>query len=115
VKALCWDRSGEHLYSGGGCTDRRILKWSSKETAIVEGTITDSQVCNLVQSKTSNDIISCFGYPLNEISVWNDHLNKVSTFRNNKKGRVLYAAINQSGDKLVTGNGTGDIEFWRPF
>ena len=71
VKALCWDRSGEYLYSGGGCTDRRILKWSAKEAAIVAGVTTDSQVCNLVHSKNSNEIVGCFGYPLNEICVWN--------------------------------------------
>jgi WD40 repeat protein len=34
VKALCWDRQGENLYSGGGCTDRKILKWSAKEYVI---------------------------------------------------------------------------------
>jgi len=28
---------------------------------------------------------------------------------------VLYAAINQLGDKVITGNGYGDLEFWRPF
>ncbi|MBS1890010.1 MAG: hypothetical protein JST59_01850 [Actinobacteria bacterium] len=73
------------------------------------GVTTDSQICNLVHSKSSNDITACFGYPLNEISVWNSRLTKTSTFRNNKKGRVLYAVLNQPGDKLVTGNGRGDI------
>jgi WD40 repeat protein len=72
-------------------------------------------VCNLVHSKTSDEVVGCFGYPLNEISVWDSQLNKIATLTNNKKGRVLYAAIDHSGDKLITGNGVGDIDFWRPF
>lgn len=83
---------------------------------MVDGITTDSQVCNLVHSRTTDDIVACFGYPLNEISVWSSRkLAKSAVFCNSKKGRILYAALNGSGEKLVTGNGQGDIEFWKPF
>ena len=72
------------LASGGGTADRHIRFFSTntlnQSYAIDTGTILinsnlGSQVCNLVFSKISNEMITTHGYSLNQINLWNTSSN----------------------------------------
>jgi len=58
---------------------------------------TGSQVCNLMFSKTSNEIVSTHGYSLNQIIVWKyPSMQKVATLTGHSY-RVLYLSMSPCG------------------
>jgi len=76
---------------------------------------TGSQVCNLMFSKTSNEIVSTHGYSLNQIIVWKyPSLKKVATLTGHTS-RVLYLSMSPCGQNVVTGAGDETLRFWNLF
>lgn len=71
VKALAWSPH-QHglLVSGGGTADRTIRFWNSIQGEETKCINVGSQVCNLMFSKTVNELVSTHGYSLNEINIW---------------------------------------------
>lgn len=71
VKALCWSPH-QHgvLASGGGTADRHIRFWNVSSGCGLAHIDTGSQVCNIMWSKTVNEIVSTHGYSLNQINIW---------------------------------------------
>jgi WD40 repeat protein len=69
VKALDWVVPNV-LVSGGGTTDRKIKFWKDGE-GIVNEVDTGSQVCGLIASVNSAEVLSCQGFSLNQIIIWN--------------------------------------------
>lgn len=56
------------LASGGGTADRHIRFWNTQTGSALSSIDTGSQVCNLMFSKTCNEIVSTHGYSLNQVS-----------------------------------------------
>lgn len=84
-----------------------------------------SQVCNLVWSKTLNEIVSTHGYQLNQIIVWKyPTMQQVATLTGHRL-RVLYLAMSPDGGSIVTGAGCSmdgnreknceSLRFWNVF
>jgi len=71
VKALAWS---PHQYgllaSGGGTADKTIRFWNTISGEQVNCYDVGSQVCNVLFSKTVNELVSTHGYSLNEINLW---------------------------------------------
>ena len=68
------------LASGGGTADRCIRFWNTTTGTALDFVDTGSQVCNLMWSKTINEIVSTHGYSLNQIIVWKyPSMTKVAT------------------------------------
>lgn len=66
VKAIAWHPNmGGLLASGGGTADRCIRFWNTKTMQPLSHVDTGSQVCNLMFSKTTNELVSTHGYSLN--------------------------------------------------
>lgn len=69
---------------------------------------TGSQICNLLYSPVSNELVTTHGYSLNQINLWkcgpNGYLEKIDSMMGHKS-RVLYLAGESSGGKMVTGAG----------
>ena len=98
VKALAWN---PHLHgllaSGGGSADRTIRFWNTLTNTEQDWIDTGSQVCNLLFSTTTNELVSTHGYSQNEIIVWKyPSLEKVTTLTGHTS-RVLYLAMNPKG------------------
>jgi len=116
VKALAWNPL-QHgvLASGGGTADRCIRFWNTlqmEETRCVE---TGSQVCNLLFSKNSNELVSTHGYSDNAIVVWRcPSMKKIATLKGHTF-RVLYLAMSPDGETVVTGAGDETLRFWKIF
>lgn len=111
VKAIGWCPSNPGvLASGGGTADRHIRFFSMQSLkqsySIDTGTfpfILGSQICNLVFSKISNEMVTTHGYSLNQINLWSTTnnwqdktVNKVTTLTGHTY-RVLYLAASPQG------------------
>jgi cell division cycle 20-like protein 1 (cofactor of APC complex) len=103
------------LVSGGGTADRTIRFWNTlngENKMVIDA---GSQVCNLMFSKTVNELVSTHGYSLNEINIWRlPKMQKVATLTGHTY-RVLYLAMNPEGSTIVTGAGDETLRFWNIF
>ena len=116
VKAIAWSphQSGL-LASGGGTADRMIKFWNTKVGVELKSIETGSQVCNLMFSKSSNEIVSTHGYSDNAIVVWKyPSLKKIATLTGHTL-RVLYLAMSPDSETIVTGAGDETLRFWKVF
>ena len=72
-------------------------------------------MCNLVFSKTANEIVSTHGYSDNAIVVWKYPSMKKVTALTGHTMRVLYLAMSPDGENIVTGAGDETLRFWNVF
>jgi cell division cycle 20-like protein 1 (cofactor of APC complex) len=71
VKALAWSPHQHGLLaSGGGTADKTIRFWNSLDGRLLNTVDTGSQVCNLMFSKTVNELVSTHGYSQNQVTIW---------------------------------------------
>jgi cell division cycle 20-like protein 1, cofactor of APC complex len=116
VKAIAWSphQSGL-LASGGGTADRCIKFWNAKAGVELQSIDTGSQVCNLMWSKSSNEIVSTHGYSDNAICVWKYPSCKKIASLTGHSLRVLYLAMSPDAETVVTGAGDETLRFWKLF
>ncbi|ORX39456.1 WD40-repeat-containing domain protein [Kockovaella imperatae] len=120
VKAIAWSPHQRGvLASGGGTADKKIRFWNSLTGGLVKELDTGSQVCNLMWSKNSNEIVSTHGYsggPVqNQIHIWRyPSMTQVATLTGHTY-RVLYLAMSPDGQTIVTGAGDETLRFWNAF
>jgi len=116
VKAIAWSPHQRNvLASGGGTADRCIKLWNINNNAMLNSIDTGSQVCNLMFSKNTDEIVSTHGYSQNEIAVWkNPSLDKVASFSAHT-ARVLYLSMSPNGQQIVTGAGDESLKLWNVF
>ncbi|PKI51219.1 hypothetical protein CRG98_028367 [Punica granatum] len=71
VKALAWcPFQGSLLASGGGGGDRCIKFWNMDTGACLNSVDTGSQVCALLWNKNERELLSCHGFPQNQLTLW---------------------------------------------
>ncbi|RKF76820.1 Fizzy-related protein-like protein [Golovinomyces cichoracearum] len=116
VKAISWSPHQHGLLaSGGGTADRRIIFHDTLKGTTINEIDTGSQVCNLVWSKNSNEIISTHGYSQNQIVIWKyPSMQQVASLTGHTY-RVLYLAMSPDGSVIVTGAGDETLRFWKVF
>ena len=116
VKAIAWSPHQNNLLaSGGGTADRCIRFWNTSTLNQINYIDTGSQVCNLVFSKTVNELVSTHGYSLNQIITWKlPTMTKLATLTGHTF-RVLYLGISPDGQNIVTGAGDQTLRFWNVF
>ncbi|KAF9222445.1 WD40 repeat-like protein [Gyrodon lividus] len=120
VKALAWDPhvSGV-LATGGGTQDKHIRFWNTSNGTMLNELDTGSQVCNLIWSHTSHELVSTHGFssttPQNQICIWRyPSLSQVASLTGHTH-RVLYLAMSPDGETIVTGAGDETLRFWNAF
>ncbi|PFH48551.1 hypothetical protein AMATHDRAFT_5693 [Amanita thiersii Skay4041] len=120
VKALAWDPhvSGV-LATGGGTQDKHIRFWNVSTGSMLNELDTGSQVCNLIWSMTSHELVSTHGFSStiaqNQICIWKyPTLNMVASLTGHTN-RVLYLAMSPDGETIVTGAGDETLRFWNAF
>ncbi|KAH9485845.1 Fizzy-related protein-like protein [Psilocybe cubensis] len=120
VKALAWDPhvSGV-LATGGGTQDKHIRFWNVGTGTMLKELDTGSQVCNLIWSLTSHELVSTHGFSSttaqNQICIWKyPSLSMVASLTGHTN-RVLYLAMSPDGETIVTGAGDETLRFWNAF
>ncbi|CAO1618070.1 unnamed protein product [Sympodiomycopsis kandeliae] len=117
VKAIAWSPHQQGiLASGGGTADMKIRFWNTLTGSLLSEVDTGSQVCNLMWSRTSNEIVSTHGYSAgkiqNQIQLWRyPSMQQVATLTGHTM-RVLYLAMSPDGETIVTGAGDETLRFW---
>lgn len=93
MKALAWSpHKSSLLATGGGSTDKSIKLWNTSEMSCIKNTDSGSQVCNMLFSSTTNELVTTHGFSLNSIMVWNARsMQKLATLEGHSY-RVLYIA-----------------------
>mmetsp|Transcript_13156 Transcript_13156/g.13264 ORF Transcript_13156/g.13264 Transcript_13156/m.13264 type:complete len:220 (+) Transcript_13156:671-1330(+) len=116
VKAIAWSPHQHGLLaSGGGTADRTIRFWNTLTNEELHHVDTGSQVCNLMFSKNSNELVSTHGYSQNQIVLWQyPGFQKVATLTGHTY-RVLYLCMSPDGQTIVTGAGDETLRFWNLF
>ncbi len=116
VKAIAWSPHRHNiLASGGGTADKTIRFWNTNNFEQISKIDTGSQVCNLVFSKTSNELASTHGYSLNQIITWKlPNMEKQITLTGHSY-RVLYLSLSPDGQSIVTAAGDKMLKFWNVF
>jgi cell division cycle 20-like protein 1, cofactor of APC complex len=98
VKAINWSPLHRGLLAtGGGTADQTIRFWNTQTLQPLQAINTGSQVCNLVFSKTNDELVSTHGYSLNQVIVWKyPTMEKLATMTGHTY-RVLYLAMSPDG------------------
>lgn len=112
VKALDWIVPNI-LVSGGGTVDRKMKYWKDGE-GIIKTIDTGSQVCGLIASVNSDEIVSCQGFSLNQIIIWDVYGKRALTVHGHQS-RVLYCALSPGGRFVATGAGDQMLQIWNFF
>ncbi|KAI8072361.1 WD40-repeat-containing domain protein [Gongronella butleri] len=122
VKAIAWSPFERGiLASGGGTADKTIKFWNASRGSLLDSYDTGSQVCNLVWSKRSKEIVSSHGYASNQVGnsnqvvVWDTTTMSRVAVLSGHNSRVLYMALNDNGSTVVTGAGDETLRFWDVF
>lgn len=116
VKAIAWSPHQRGiLASGGGTADKTIMVWNTLTGNKTNEVETGSQVCNLIWSKNSNEIVSTHGYSRNQIIVWKYPSMQQIAHLTGHTYRVLYLSLSPDGETIVTGAGDETLRFWNVF
>ncbi|POY71133.1 hypothetical protein BMF94_5890 [Rhodotorula taiwanensis] len=134
VKAIAWNPH-QHgiLASGGGTADQKLRFWNTLTGNLLQEVNTGSQVCNMLFSKNSNELVTTHGFSAgqaqNQVVIWKyPSMQQVAqlaghTFRppmadadrTPDPNQVLYLACSPDGQTIVTGAGDETLRFWNAF
>ena len=122
VKALAWCPLETNLLaSGGGTKDKSIKFWNTDTGTELCGLKTSAQICSLIWSKNSKEIVSSHGYEKNELFVWKYMPNKsdspiVKTAELcGHESRVLHLALSPNGTTVARTAPDETLRFWKVF
>ena len=116
VRALAWSPLNfGMLVTGGGNNDKTIKFWNINEDFSTISMPTNSQVCNLIFSKHSNEFVSTHGYSENCIMVWNAEKKERIAVLEGHQTRVLHLALSPDGENVATCAADETLKFWKVF
>jgi len=114
VRTLVWSPYSDR-YLCTGSPDRKICVWNTLLEEIVTESTTESQVCCLLFSRNSKELISGHGNPGNEVCVWEfPSLSLKGTLKSHFK-KVLYADLSPDETDVVTVSADQSMHFWNLF
>lgn len=116
VKAIEWSPHQHGLLaSGGGTIDRCIRFWNTNTGSMLHNYDTGSQVCNLIWSKNTNELVSTHGFSQNQIIIWKCPQMTPLASLSGHTMRVLFLSMSPDGQTIVTGAGDETLRFWNIF
>jgi len=138
VKAIAWCPWQPNLLaSGGGTADRTIKFWNTSSgtclNSIDAGFVCptwsrilfltpplfflphSSQVCSILWSRTSKELVSSHGFSKNQLCVWKyPSMTKIGDLTGHTS-RVLHMAMSPDGTTVVSAAGDETLRFWKVF
>jgi len=113
VKALAWCPWEKNLLAtGSGTADRHIRFYNSLTGSIVNSIDTGSQVCSLIWSKNSKELMSSHGFADNQLTFWNyPSMAKVAELTGHTS-RVLHTALSTDGTMVCSAAADETLRFW---
>jgi cell division cycle 20-like protein 1 (cofactor of APC complex) len=116
VRALAWSpHNYGTLYSGGGYNDKCIKIWNINSESSTSTIQTDSQICNMLFCKHSNEFVTTHGFSKNQIMIWNADKKERIAVLDGHSTRVLHLALSPDGESIATASGDETLKFWTVF
>ena len=116
VKAIAWSSRNQNIFAtGGGVGDNALRIFNASNFENILSVDSGAQVCNLIFSKSSDEMISTHGYDKNNIILWKLPNMEITTTLSGHDKKVLYLGLSPDGKNIVTGAGDNKIKFWRVF
>jgi len=114
VKALAWCPFQTNLLAtGGGTADRHIRFFNTTSGQCLNAVDTKSQVCSLVWSKHSKELLSAHGFSQNQLTVWKyPHMTQIANLTGHTS-RVLHTAISPDGTTVCSAAADETLRFWK--
>lgn len=116
VKALGWSpHQANLLASGGGTEDTTLRFWNTVSGVCTHSVCTTSQICCLLWSKHSNEVVTSHGFSDYQLTIWKyPSLVSLADLKGHA-ARVLHLAISPDGQTVVSAAADETIRFWKCF
>lgn len=114
VRALGWSHKTPGLLAtGGGYSDAAIRTFDTKRQLLIDERETDGQICSIIFSSLTNDIVSSHGYPSNDISVWRTNGLKRVVQLSGHDARPLHMCLSPDATTLASAASDETLRFWK--
>lgn len=116
VKAMAWSPHKRGiLATGGGTADRHLKIWNVNKQTKLNDVDTYSQVCNLLWSKNTDEIITSHGYSKFNLTLWDYPTLEPLAILKGHSFRVLHLTLSADGTTVVSGAGDETLRYWKLF
>ncbi|AAS53365.2 AFL007Cp [Eremothecium gossypii ATCC 10895] len=116
VKAMAWSpHRRATLATGGGTADRRLKIWNVNSGVRLNDVDTGSQVCNMVWSKNTDEIVTSHGYSKFNLTLWDCPTLEPLAVLKGHSFRVLHLTLSTDGTTIVSGAGDETLRYWKLF
>lgn len=116
VKALAWSpHSRGVLASGGGTADKKLKIWNVNKVTKLNEVDTGSQICNMLWSENTDEIITSHGYSKYNLTLWNYPTLEPMAVLKGHSFRVLHLTLSSDGTTVVSGAGDETLRYWKLF
>ncbi|AET40554.1 Cdh1p Ecym_6169 [Eremothecium cymbalariae DBVPG len=116
VKAMAWSpHKRATLATGGGTADRKLKIWNVNSGTKLNDTDTGSQICNMVWSKNTDELVTSHGYSKFNLTLWDcPNLEPLAVLKGHSF-RVLHLTLSADGTTIVSGAGDETLRYWKLF
>lgn len=116
VKAIAWSPHKRGiLATGGGTADRHLKIWNVNNQTKINDVDTNSQICNMLWSRNTDEIVTSHGYSKFNLTVWDyPTLDPIAILKGHSF-RVLHLTLSADGTTVVSGAGDETLRFWKLF
>ncbi|SSD60024.1 related to APC/C activator protein CDH1 [Saccharomycodes ludwigii] len=116
VKAMAWSPHQRGvLATGGGTADKRLKIWNVNSSTKLKDFDTGSQICNMIWSKNTDEILTTHGYSNFQLTLWDyPTMNPIVTLKGHSF-RVLHLTLSADGTTVVSGAGDETLRYWKLF
>ncbi|XBW36084.1 hypothetical protein QEN19_001658 [Hanseniaspora menglaensis] len=116
VKALCWSpHASGVLATGGGSADKFLKIWNVNNGTKIKEVDTGSQICNIVWSSLTNEIVTSHGFSKFHLTCWDYEKLQPLAILKGHTFRILHLALSSDGTTVVSGAGDETLRFWKIF
>lgn len=116
VKAIAWSpHKRSTLATGGGTADRCLKIWNVSNSTKLSDTDTGSQICNMIWSRNTDEIVTSHGYSRYNLTLWDFPSMDPIAILKGHSFRVLHLALSADGTTVVSGAGDETLRYWKLF
>lgn len=116
VKAMAWSPHKRGiLATGGGTADRSLKIWNVNTSLKINDVDTNSQICNMIWSKNTDEIVTSHGYSKYNLTLWNYPTLEPIAILKGHSFRVLHLTLSADGTTIVSGAGDETLRYWKLF
>ncbi|CAI4062566.1 hypothetical protein N7582_002166 [Saccharomyces uvarum] len=116
VKAMAWSPHKRGiLATGGGTADRKLKIWNVNTSTKISDIDSGSQICNMVWSKNTNELVTSHGYSKYNLTLWDCTSMDPIAILKGHSFRVLHLTLSNDGTTVVSGAGDETLRYWKLF